>query len=77
MDSAGMLTLGSMILGFIVWLVRLEGRVNYQKTEGERTQKELDSLVIRHESLDCELVKELGRVRESLARIEGRLGLNE
>lgn len=56
------------LIGLIVWLVRLEGKVS-------QSEKQLDALQIKHESLDSKVVEQLADVRESLARIEGALGV--
>ena len=56
------------LIGLIVWLVRLEGKVSH-------SEKQLDALQIKHESLDSKVVEQLADVRESLARIEGALGV--
>ena len=61
------------ILGFVVWLVRLEGRINANDNSITQAQKDVDTLRVKHEALDSEMMKELSRIRESLARIEGRL----
>lgn len=54
------------VIGLVVWLARLESKVKY-------CEKQIDILTIKHESLDSELVKELAKLKESLARIEGFL----
>ena len=53
-------------VGFIVWLVRLEGKVKY-------TEQSVSELTIKHNSLDSELVKKLASLETSIARIEGYL----
>lgn len=57
-------------IGFIVWLVRLEGMAS-------QTRREVDALRVKHEALDSKIVEQLGEVRESLARIEGRMGITD
>lgn len=59
----------------IVWAVRLEGKHNTNAKDIVRLEKEVDSLTIKHESLDSKVVEQLSDVRESLARIEGALGV--
>lgn len=54
------------VVGIIVWLIRLEGRVNYN-------EKMLVNLESKHSALDEKIMSQLSQVRESLARIEGRL----
>ena len=71
---------------FGVWLVRLEGKVKQQdkdlteaKTEyrslASTITSEIKALTVKHESLDSKVVEQLAQVRESLARIEGALGV--
>ena len=62
-------------IGLIVWLVRLEGRVNQVDRDYRAIEKRVDALTIKHEELDSKLVGQLADVRESLARIEGKLGI--
>lgn len=66
------------ILGFVVWLVRLEGRVKQNERLTEIAQGSVDELRKRHEQLDSELVRKLSRLEAAIARIEGYLrGKNE
>jgi hypothetical protein len=53
-------------LGFIIWMVRLEGKVNH-------AEQSIRELTVKHESLDSELVKKLASLETSIARIEGYL----
>jgi negative regulator of sigma E activity len=57
----------------IVWLVRLEGRINYQEKFSKETQKDVDELRIKHENLDDKLLARIGELEKTLARIEGAL----
>lgn len=59
----------------IVWLVRLEGKVMQAERMANEAQKDVDDLRVRHESLDSKIVEQLAEVRESLARLEGALGV--
>lgn len=61
----------------IVWLVRIEGKHLVLEKQIVVCQKEVDSLHIKHEALDCKVMEQLASVRESLARIEGALGVNK
>lgn len=66
------------IVGFVVWLVRLEGRVKQNERLTEIAQGSVDELRKRHEQLDSELVRKLSRLETAIARIEGYLrGKNE
>lgn len=65
--------LGLAFIGGIIWLVRLEGRINSIHEANKRTQTDVDMLRVKHESLDSELVKELTQIKVTLAKIEGFL----
>jgi hypothetical protein len=65
------------VLAFVVWLVRLEGKIGHVERLAEEAQKDVDNLRIKHESLDSKIVEQLGEVRESLARLEGALGVSK
>lgn len=67
-------------LGVVVWLVRLEGRIN----QGDRDhiahekliasqEKRIDTISGKQEALEIKVVQQLSEVKESLARIEGQL----
>ncbi len=71
-------TLFIAAIGYIVWLVRLEGRINAIDIANNRTQKDVDDLRIRHEALDSGLVKQLTEIKVTLAEIRGTLsGMKE
>lgn len=79
-----------VFLGFIflvAWLVRGEVKGNQNAKDIERVEKnnaqeiehvekKVDVLSEKHDSLDSKVVGKLSEVRESLARIEGALGLS-
>lgn len=54
------------LIALVVWLVRLEGKINYN-------ERDLASLRAEHNALNSKTLGELSQIRESLARIEGRL----
>ena len=54
------------LVGFIVWLVRLEGKT-------DNNDKRAGHMEVQMENLESGLVKELGEVKQALARIEGYL----
>jgi len=67
----------SAAIGVTVWLVRLEGKHLVLEKQIVVCQKEVDLLQIKHEALDSKVVEQLASVRESLARIEGALGVKK
>lgn len=73
LEASHYIQIGLAVLGVVIWLVRLEGKVKSNEDANDRTQKDVDTLRVKHESLDSKIVEELGRIRESLARLEGRL----
>lgn len=58
----------TVIVGLVVWLIRLEGRVNF-------AQNLVNKLEVRHESLDNKIVNKLSDIEKALAKIEGRLSI--
>jgi uncharacterized protein YoxC len=62
-------------IGLIVWLVRLEGKISQVQRLVDEAQKDIDVLRTKHEGLDTKIVEQLGEVKQSLARLEGRLGI--
>ena len=63
--------------GAVIWFTRLEGKISSHDQFIARLEKDLDTLTVKHENLDSKLVQQLADVRESLARIEGALGVKE
>ena len=63
----------SALIGIVVWFVRLEGRIKAQEHASRIIEKEVDSLISKHEALDQKVMEDLSLIRESLARIEGRI----
>ena len=68
-------------IGFVVWLVRLEGRAMHAKEILDQRfhdcEKRIDALQVKHDALDSKIVEQLSEVRESLARLEGALGVGK
>lgn len=67
------------LIGVGVWLLRGEGRTNANADAITSMGKRMDTLELTiktlenaHGALALKLVEELGKIRESLARIEGR-----
>lgn len=65
-NLTGLVTAASAVLGFVVWLVRLEGRQNY-------SEKELQDLRSKYEYLESKIYSELSEVKQALAHIKGIL----
>lgn len=61
------------VVSFVVWLLRLEGKVKYQEREIDVLEKQVANLEVKHTNLDVKIVSELSEVKQALARIEGRL----
>jgi hypothetical protein len=64
-------------VGFVIWLIRLEGKVKHLDDRSNSTQKDVDvvrSLQAVHEG---KIADQLAKVRESLARIEGFLKIKD
>jgi FtsZ-interacting cell division protein ZipA len=73
-------------LAYIVWLIRMEGKQMFLSTQlkelredfkeyRDKTDAELDDVRVRITNIDSDLMRQISDVRESLARIEGALGL--
>jgi len=60
---------------FIMWLFRLEFRTKRSEEKITELEKNGALLLSKHEQLDSRMMDELSQIRESLARIEGGLGI--
>lgn len=69
---------------FIVWLIRLEGRVQSIKSRQavsernnherfDKGEKSVEKLTDKHNDLERRIAEDLSIVKSTLARIEGRL----
>lgn len=85
MEAAVVYIIGALV-GCGIWAIRLEGKLIQQEVLNKRTQKDLDTLIVqtqkdiefltdKHQELKSEIVNKLGQLSESLARIEGRMGI--
>lgn len=63
------------VIGVVVWLVRLEGKLLQQERLVTEAQKDIDVLRTQHEGVYAKIADQLSAVRESLARLEGKLGI--
>lgn len=61
------------VVGLIVWFTRLEAKTNKNEKDIEKQDIMIAKMKEKHETLESELIKELGEVKQSLARIEGQL----
>lgn len=75
-----LLTVGASFVGFIVWLVRLEGKVAATNKEVEavgkanyETHKSVEVIRARQEAIDAKVAIELKEINVKLAQIEGFL----
>lgn len=62
------------LVGVVVWLVRLEGVTKRNRDMIENHGKDIEKLEAKYEYMNTDVLKQLSQVRESLARLEGRLG---
>lgn len=66
----------SVLIGAIIWFVRLEGRVNTL----EKTVNSLEVKVAKQEQkledFDDKIVNKLSEIEKSLARLEGRMQID-
>lgn len=58
----------SLVVALIVWLIRLEGKAN-------TNEKAIEKLEVKHDALDSKIVDKLSVIEKSLAKIEGRLSI--
>lgn len=75
MELSGLLPIFIAGIGLVVWLVRLEGKVLAIEKANIETQKDVDALRVEHNALNNKTLLQLAEIRESLARIEGRLSV--
>lgn len=64
------------IVGIIVWVVKLEAKSKANREKIIDIEKSLTSLWIEHNALNNKTLSQLSQIRESLARIEGRLSVS-
>lgn len=67
------LSLVTALVIVVVWLVRQEGKIAALEARVTAQENRQSVLQEKHENLDSRIMIELTRIRESLARMEGRL----
>lgn len=64
-------------IALIVWLVRLEGKNSYNERMIIEAQKDIDAIRATHNEVYNKIADQLSDVKQSLARLEGRLGIKK
>lgn len=73
---AELLTVVGALSIALIWLIRLEGKVAFTEKMQAEQSGEVKELRTKHEQLDSKIVEKLSNVEKSLAKIEGRLSIN-
>lgn len=76
MNFEAILTAVCLFVGVVVWFARLEGRINNCEQRNDDLKDDITDLRSKHEALDNRIVDKLSNVEKSLAKIEGRLSIN-
>lgn len=58
-------------IGAIVWLVRIEGRLNAVSKQSDNTDQEVKNLDVKLNEFDSKLLAKLSEIAERLSYIEG------
>lgn len=69
-DAVALISMATLT---IMWFGRLEYRVITSEKDRSQLWKKCKDMETKHDSLDEKVVTQLTSIRESLARIEGRL----
>jgi hypothetical protein len=59
-----------VITSLVAWFARLEFKTS-------SNEKQIDKIILNHESLENKVIEKLSIVEQSLARIEGRLQIDK
>lgn len=62
--------------GALIWLVRLEGKVSHNHERFGDLKSWSLLMEEKHNNLDSKIVNELSEIKQSLARLEGKLGID-
>ncbi len=65
-----------MLGGIMAWFIRLEAKGLANEKAQVDTAKSLDKLDVKVEALDNRIVEKLSYIERSLAKIEGRLSID-
>ena len=69
----GIIAIAGAFISALIWLIRLEGKVQQQAKDLVRLENAHGHLVDRHQTLETKIMEKFSAVVESLARIEERL----
>lgn len=65
-----------IMVGAIVWLIRLEAKVLAMNDKGKELANQIAKVEEKHDALDNRIVEKLSFIERSLARLEGRFLTN-
>ena len=75
--SDSVLTLVFAFIAGIVWLVRLEYMTKSNSKSIDELQTKVEVIEVRHQALDSKVMDQLTQIKISLAKIEGKLGIED
>jgi hypothetical protein len=61
------------VIGGIVWLVRLEGKVDANEKANTRTQSAVDATNIEVQAINSKVLEKISQIQQAVAKIEGML----
>lgn len=64
-------------MALIVWAIRQEGKIKFLDEKVAQITLEHNTLRAEHNALNNSTLQELSKIREALARIEGRLSVRD
>lgn len=63
----------SMVIGLIVWSIRLEGKVSHIESINTKQDQEIELLDARLRDFDSKILNKLSEIAERLSYIEGAI----
>lgn len=66
-DIVGFIT---AVVGAIVWFAKLESRIKGAEKAAHLLEKEVETLMVKHDALDSKILQEISMIRESIVRLE-------